>query len=146
MLLFFDECSSIIRNSFARTKIYDMVILNLKTAKHSQVHSLFSWSFKFCYQLLTTYLNPNKARLFFICYMLISLAFFWQGNVKKSKKLMTTVNIDGENPRIFWTTGGTSINFLGKMWLKIILKFTKNQRFTLSLEDLFLEKPQGGSN
>ena len=30
-----------------------------------------------------------------------------------------------------------------KMWLMIILKFTKNQEFTLSLEDTFLEKPPG---
>ena len=28
----------------------------------------------------------------------------------------------------------------------IILKVTKKQSFTLSLEDTFLEKPQGGSN
>ena len=32
----------------------------------------------------------------------------------------------------------------GKVWLIIILKFTKNEGFTLSLEDIFLEKPQGG--
>ena len=30
------------------------------------------------------------------------------------------------------------------MWLMIISKVTKNQDFTLSLEDTFLEKPQGG--
>ena len=30
------------------------------------------------------------------------------------------------------------------MWLMTILKVTKNQGFTLSLEDTFLEKPQGG--
>ena len=28
----------------------------------------------------------------------------------------------------------------------IILKVTKNQGFTLSVEDTFFEKPQGGSN
>ena len=28
----------------------------------------------------------------------------------------------------------------------IILKVTKNQGFSLSLEDTFFEKPQGGSN
>ena len=33
--------------------------------------------------------------------------------------------------------------FPGKMCLKIILKVTKNQRFTLSSEDTFFEKPQG---
>ena len=30
------------------------------------------------------------------------------------------------------------------MCLKIILKVTKNQGFTLTLEDTFFEKPQGG--
>ena len=38
------------------------------------------------------------------------------------------------------------MKFSGKMYLKIILKLTKNQGFTLSLEDKFFEKPQGGSN
>ena len=36
-----------------------------------------------------------------------------------------------------------SMKFLGKMWLIIILKVTKSQVFILSLEDTFLEKPQG---
>ena len=35
------------------------------------------------------------------------------------------------------------MKFLGKMWLIIILKVTKSQVFILSLEDTFLEKPQG---
>ena len=30
------------------------------------------------------------------------------------------------------------------MWFMIILKVTKNQDFTISLEDIFLEKPKGG--
>ena len=30
------------------------------------------------------------------------------------------------------------------MWLMIILKVTRNQSFTFSLENSFLEKPQGG--
>ena len=38
------------------------------------------------------------------------------------------------------------MKFSGKMCLKIILKATKNQGFTLSLEDTFLEKPQEESN
>ena len=41
------------------------------------------------------------------------------------------------------------MQFSGKMCLIIILKATKNQGFTLSLEDTFFEKPQrgeGGSN
>ena len=35
------------------------------------------------------------------------------------------------------------MKFSGKMCLMIILKATKNQGFTLSLEDTFFEKPQG---
>ena len=35
------------------------------------------------------------------------------------------------------------MRFSGKMSFMIILKFTKNQGFHLSLEDTFLEKPQG---
>ena len=38
------------------------------------------------------------------------------------------------------------MKFSGKMWLMIILKFTKNEGFTVSLEDTFCEKPQGGWN
>ena len=36
------------------------------------------------------------------------------------------------------------MKFSGKMCLKIVLKVTKNQGFTLSLEDAFFEKPLGG--
>ena len=36
------------------------------------------------------------------------------------------------------------MKFSGKMWLMIILKFTKNQGLTLSLEDTLSDKPQGG--
>ena len=36
------------------------------------------------------------------------------------------------------------MKFSGKMCLKVILKVTKNQGFTLSLEDTFFEKPQEG--
>ena len=57
---------------------------------------------------------------------------------------MKIANIDRENLHIFWTTSGISRKFSGKMWLAIILKFTKNQGYTLSLEDNFLEKPQRG--
>ena len=32
------------------------------------------------------------------------------------------------------------------MWIIIILKVTKNEGFTLSLEDALSERPQGGSN
>ena len=37
------------------------------------------------------------------------------------------------------------MKFSGKMFLKIILKVTKHQGFSLSLEDTLFEKPQGGS-
>ena len=36
------------------------------------------------------------------------------------------------------------MKFSGKMCLMIILKVRKNLGFTLSLEDTFFEKPQGG--
>ena len=54
---------------------------------------------------------------------------------------MKIVNIDGENLHISW---GISMKFSEKMRLLIILKVKENQDFTLSLEDTFLEKPQGG--
>ena len=38
------------------------------------------------------------------------------------------------------------MKFSGKMWRMIILKAIKNQGFTLSLEDVFLEKLQEGVN
>ena len=36
------------------------------------------------------------------------------------------------------------MKFSGKVCLKIILKVTKTQGFTLSVEDTFFEKPQEG--
>ena len=36
------------------------------------------------------------------------------------------------------------MNVLEKMCSKIILKVTRNQGFTISLEDTFLKEPQGG--
>ena len=36
------------------------------------------------------------------------------------------------------------MKFSAKMWLMIILKVTKKHGFTLSLEDTFFKKPQGG--
>ena len=56
---------------------------------------------------------------------------------------MKIANIDKEILHIFWTTWGISMKFSGKMCLMIILKVTKNQGFTLSLEDTVFEKPQG---
>ena len=57
---------------------------------------------------------------------------------------MKIVDIDEENLNIFKTTWGVSMKLSWKKWLMIILKATKNQGFTLSLEDTFLEKAQGG--
>ena len=36
------------------------------------------------------------------------------------------------------------MTFSGKMCFKMLLKVTKDHSFTLSLEDTFFEKPQGG--
>ena len=49
-------------------------------------------------------------------------------------------NTDRKLLHIFWTTWGNSIKFLGKMWLMIILKVTKSQGFTLSLENIAFGK------
>ena len=57
---------------------------------------------------------------------------------------MKIANIDREILHIFWMTWGISMKFSAKMWLMKILKVTKNQGFTLSLEDTFFEKPRGG--
>ena len=38
------------------------------------------------------------------------------------------------------------MKFTGKMYLKIIIKVTKKQGFTLFLEGTFSEKPQGGGS
>ena len=61
--------------------------------------------------------------------MLASLVSLQQGNLKNYEKFMKIVNYDGENPLMFWTTRGISMEFSGKMWLMIILKVTKNQGF-----------------
>ena len=57
---------------------------------------------------------------------------------------MKIANIDRQIFHMFWTTWGNSMKFPEKMYFKIILKVTKNQGFTLSLEDTFFEKPLGG--
>ena len=63
-------------------------------------------------------------------------------NPKNWGKLMKIANVDREILHIFWTTCGNSMKFSGKMCFKIILKVTKNQGSTLSIEDTFFEKPQ----
>ena len=67
-------------------------------------------------------------------------------NPKNWGKLMKIANIDREFLCIFWMTWGNSIKFSGKMCFEIILKVTKNQGFTLSLEDAFFEKAEGGGS
>ena len=64
---------------------------------------------------------------------------------KNPKKIMKIANIEEENLHIFWTTWGTSMKVLGKMWLMTMLKVTEKQAFKLTLKNAFLEKPQGGS-
>ena len=66
-----------------------------------------------------------------------SLVSLKQGNDKKSEKLMTLININRENLEIFSTSWGIPMKFSGKTCLVIILKFSKKQGFTLSLEDTF---------
>ena len=65
-------------------------------------------------------------------------------NPKTWGKLMKIANIYIEILHIFWTTCGNSMNFSGKICFKIILKVSKNQSSTFSIEDTFFEKPQGG--
>ena len=66
-------------------------------------------------------------------------------NPKNWEKLMKIANIDREFIHIFWTTWGNSMKSSGKMCFKIILKVTKNQGSTLSIEDTFFKKLQGAS-
>ena len=51
---------------------------------------------------------------------------------------MKIVNVDGENLHIFRTPREISMKCSWKIWLTIILKTTKNQGFTLSLQNTFL--------
>ena len=68
----------------------------------------------------------------------------WFLSNKKLKESMKKVSIDRENLQKFWMNWQNSMKFSAKMWIMIISKMTKNHVFTLSLEDTFLEKPQGG--
>ena len=54
---------------------------------------------------------------------------------------MKIVNIEEENLHISWKSWEISMKFSGKMWL---IKVTKNQGFTLSLKNTFLEKSLEG--
>ena len=59
---------------------------------------------------------------------------------------MKIANVDREILDNFWTTWWISMKISGKMCLMLILKVTKNQGSTLTLEDTIFVKPQGGSN
>ena len=59
---------------------------------------------------------------------------------------MKMTSIDAEILHIFWTNWGILMKFSGKMGLMIILKVSKNEGFTLFLDDTFFEKPQGVPN
>ena len=56
---------------------------------------------------------------------------------------MKMFNIEVEDLYISWMTWGISVEFSGKIWLIITLKVTKNQGFTLSLENKFWKKTTG---
>ena len=64
----------------------------------------------------------------------------------KNRRKLTKIkiaNIDWESLHISWPICETLMKLSEKMWFMIIFKLTKNQSFTLSLENTFLEKPQG---
>ena len=67
--------------------------------------------------------------------------FFVTRKCQKIQKMAKIINIDGENFHIFWMTWRILMKFSGKMWRMIILKVTKNQGFTLSLERECLTPP-----
>ena len=59
-------------------------------------------------------------------------------------KSMKIANIDRKSLHIFWTTWEISMKSSQKVLVTIILKVTKKQGYTLSSENIFLEKPHGG--
>ena len=66
-------------------------------------------------------------------YILTSLVYLQQRNVKKYKNLMKIVIIDEENLHIFRKIRRISMQLSGKICLMITLKVTEKQAFTLSL-------------
>ena len=77
--------------------------------------------------------------------MLTSLVSLWQGNTKKVEKLTKTVNIEVlKSSSILNKMRNSNEIFRENMTYNI--ESHKIQGFTLSLENVFLEKPQGGSN
>ena len=101
------------------------------------------------------YILNMKNNADFICYKLTSLemsnvrqSFVTRKCKKKNPKnrlkltKIKIANIDWESLHISWTIYETLMKLSEKMWFMIIFKLTKNQSFTLSLENTFLEKPQ----
>ena len=81
-----------------------------------------------------------SCRHYFLCTKEISK------NPRNRWKLMKIASIDREILQIFWMTWGISMKFSRKIWLVTILKVTRNQGFTLSLEDIFFQKTTGGGS
>ena len=72
-------------------------------------------------------------------------SFLCNKKMSKNQKNQRKVNIDGENLHLFWTTGGISMKFLGKMWLMIISKVTKTRSSpSLSRRYIFWKATGGG--
>ena len=65
---------------------------------------------------------------------------------KSPKNSMKIAEIGTESLHIFWPISGIQMKLLGKMLFMKILKATKEQCFTFSSEDKFLEKKQGGGS
>ena len=65
-----------------------------------------------------------------ICYMLTSLVYLQQGNVKKSRKIKG-VNIDKENLQLRMTRK-ILMRFSGKMFLMTMLIVIKNSLFRVN--------------
>ena len=74
--------------------------------------------------------------------MLTSSVTSWRHYFLWNEEMMKIANFGGEILHISWKTWGISMKFSGKMWPIIILKVTKNQDFTLSIEERFFERPQ----
>ena len=62
------------------------------------------------------------------------IIFFPTRKCQKVQQLMKKGNVQRINLHTFSTSWESSMKFSGKMWLMIILKVTKNQGFTLSLQ------------
>ena len=62
---------------------------------------LIQCQYNFTQLLNNLFKVESKKHAGIVCYMLISLVYFQQGNVKKLKKMMKLANADEENLHIF---------------------------------------------